>query len=317
MPNPLRSIRHLQALQRAGIDRLIDPGLRAALDAVPAVTASEPTGNEGSSKPIALMKSGPESAGNSSSTSGPRQGMPRLPAIPAPIPVAKPVVPTMPREVVYERSPTLSELGSDERTSALLVIQQEVEGCTRCESLVSNRTRTVFGAGNPRARLVMLGEAPGADEDRIGIPFVGRSGQLLDRILAACGIRREEIYILNTVKCRPPNNRAPEPEEMHACRGFLERQLQIIQPEFICCLGLVAATGLLQRKVSLGSLRGKLHAWGGSQVLVTYHPSYLLRNPPAKAWTWDDMRLLMQAMGIEIPTPPASSTSGDVQNQET
>jgi DNA polymerase len=182
----------------------------------------------------------------------------------------------------------------------LAVLQQEVAGCTRCGELASTRTQTVFGVGNPNARLCFLGEAPGADEDRLGEPFVGRAGQLLNKILQACKLRREDVYILNILKCRPPGNRNPAPDEAQNCRRFLNRQLELIQPEFICCLGAVAAQNLLDTTDSIGRLRGKVHNYRGTQVVCTYHPAYLLRNPSAKSQTWDDMKLLMCEMGAPV-----------------
>lgn len=192
--------------------------------------------------------------------------------------------------------PPLASIG--DREAALAVIQREVASCTRCDVLVRNRTQTVFGAGNTSPRLCFLGEAPGADEDRQGVPFVGRSGQLLSDIIRACTLNREDVYILNVLKCRPPGNRTPEADEVANCRGYFERQLEILRPEYICCLGLVAAQSLLERKQSLASMRKQFHEWRGCQVLVTYHPSYLLRQPSAKKDTWEDMQLLMKAMGI-------------------
>jgi DNA polymerase len=181
------------------------------------------------------------------------------------------------------------------------VIQAEVAACSQCVELAARRTQTVFGVGNPLARLCFFGEAPGADEDRLGEPFVGRAGELLNRIIQACGLRREEVYILNVLKCRPPDNRTPNTEEVANCRPFFERQLEMLQPEFICCLGLTASEALLQTGQPMGRLRGRFFTYRGSRVLCTYHPSYLLRNPPAKASVWDDMQLLMKEMGIEIP----------------
>ena len=178
----------------------------------------------------------------------------------------------------------------------LQVIEREVASCTRCPELVQNRTQTVFGVGPPRPRLCFLGEAPGADEDRQGEPFVGRSGQLLTKIIEACQWRRDDVYILNVVKCRPPGNRTPLGDEISNCRHFFERQLEALQPEFICCLGTVAAHALLETKTPVGRLRGQFHSWRSAQVLITYHPSYLLRNPAAKKDTWQDMQLLMTAM---------------------
>ena len=196
----------------------------------------------------------------------------------------------------------------DEQTAALAALAREVASCTRCTELARTRTQTVFGVGNPCARLVFCGEAPGVDEDRQGEPFVGRAGQLLTKIIQACTMKREDVYILNILKCRPPGNRNPLPAEAAACRDYLDRQLAIIQPEFVCCLGAVAAQNLLDTSASITRLRGRLHEYTsmfhnlkGIQVLCTYHPAYLLRNPAAKRPTWDDMQLLMAEMGIELP----------------
>ena len=197
---------------------------------------------------------------------------------------------------------------TDDRVAALAELEREVAACTRCEELACTRIQTVFGVGNPHARLVFVGEAPGGDEDRQGEPFVGRAGQLLTRIIQACTLKREEVYICNILRCRPPGNRNPLPAEAANCRGHLDRQLAIIQPEFICCLGSVAAQNLLDTSLSIGRLRGRFHEYsslfheGGSvKVLCTYHPAYLLRNPAAKRQVWEDMQLLMAEMGIELP----------------
>ncbi len=171
----------------------------------------------------------------------------------------------------------------------------------RCTQLAETRTQTVFGVGNITPRLVFMGEAPGADEDRQGIPFVGRAGQLLTKIIEACTLRRDDVYILNTLKCRPPENRNPEPDEVQNCRGFFERQIDLLQPEFICCLGGVAAKSLLNTDLAIGKLRKRFHDYRGIPVLCTYHPSYLLRNPDAKRDVWEDMQLLMQRLGIVLP----------------
>jgi DNA polymerase len=187
-----------------------------------------------------------------------------------------------------------------QRVAALDVLQQQVRGCTRCRELADTRTQTVFGVGNPQPRLVFLGEAPGADEDRLGEPFVGRAGQLLTKIIEACTLRREDVYILNVLKCRPPGNRTPSEDEAANCWPYLEQQLAILRPEFICCLGAVAVRRLLCVTTAVGKMRGQFFTYQGSQVLVTYHPSYLLRNPPAKKDVWDDMKLLMARMGIEL-----------------
>ena len=150
------------------------------------------------------------------------------------------------------------------------------------------------------ARLCFLGEAPGADEDRQGEPFVGRAGQLLTKIIEACTLKREDVYILNVLKCRPPGNRTPLPHEVGNCRGFLDRQLQIIRPEYICCLGALAAQTLLQTDTPISRLRGSMQEYRGIQVMCTYHPAYLLRNPSAKREVWEDMKKLMAKMGIAL-----------------
>lgn len=189
-----------------------------------------------------------------------------------------------------------------ERLPALQVVKQEVEACRLCAELARTRTQTVFGVGNPAARLCFLGEAPGADEDRKGEPFVGRAGQLLtDMIEKGMGLARADVYILNVLKCRPPGNRTPFPDEVANCRGFFERQLEIIAPEFLCCLGAVAAQNLLETTQPIGRLRGRMHHYRGIKVIATYHPAYLLRNPAAKKDTWEDLKMLMREMGMNVP----------------
>jgi uracil-DNA glycosylase len=183
------------------------------------------------------------------------------------------------------------------RDAALAAVAKDVAVCTRCAELAATRTQTVFGDGNPLARLVFCGEAPGADEDRVGKPFVGRAGQLLtDIIVKGMKMRREDVYILNILRCRPPGNRNPLPIEAANCREYLDRQLAIIQPQFICCLGAVAAQNLLGTDVPIGKLRSRVHDLHGVKVVCTYHPAYLLRNPPAKKFVWEDIQLLMAEM---------------------
>lgn len=182
----------------------------------------------------------------------------------------------------------------------LSVIENEVATCTKCPHLAETRTQTVFGTGHPNPKLCFVGEAPGHDEDKQGEPFVGRAGQLLDKILEACNLKRSEVYILNTIKCRPPNNRNPNEEELGNCWEYATRQLEVLQPDFICCLGGVAAQTVLQTKTSIGKLRGEFHEFNGMQVMVTYHPAYLLRNPAAKQMVWTDMKMLMQQMGRPV-----------------
>ena len=188
----------------------------------------------------------------------------------------------------------------EDPAATLAVVAQEVAACTRCAELADSRTQTVFGVGNPTARLVFLGEAPGADEDRQGEPFVGRAGKLLtDIIQSGMGLRREDVYILNILRCRPPGNRNPLPDEAANCREYLDRQLAIIRPEFLCCLGAVAAQNLLDTTDTIGRMRGRVLDYQGIKVVCTYHPAYLLRNPAAKKSTWEDIQLLMREMGLK------------------
>ncbi|WP_146454816.1 uracil-DNA glycosylase [Rubripirellula tenax] len=189
-------------------------------------------------------------------------------------------------------------LPAAERQTQLETWSAEVASCTKCDVLSSCRTKTVFGEGNVAPRFVFFGEAPGADEDREGRPFVGKAGQLLTKMIQACKFDRSDAYILNTVKCRPPGNRNPEPEEIANCRPFYEQQLSILRPEYIVCLGAISAQELMKTKLSVGRLRGKLHQYFDSKVLVTYHPAYLLRNPAAKKAAWDDLQLMMRDAGL-------------------
>lgn len=190
-----------------------------------------------------------------------------------------------------------------ERTDRLRVIAADVARCARCAELASSRTQTVFGSGNPTSELVFVGEGPGADEDAQGLPFVGRSGKLLtDMIEKGMGIPRDSVFICNVVRCRPPQNRNPRPDEAAACRPFLDATLDVVRPKFICCLGSIAAKNLLEVDVPIGRLRGKVHDYRGMKVVCTYHPAYLLRNPPAKKDAWADLQLLMREMGLPTPT---------------
>ncbi|MFH0997839.1 MAG: uracil-DNA glycosylase [Pseudomonadota bacterium] len=174
-------------------------------------------------------------------------------------------------------------------------IQTDIGDCRRCK-LAQHRTRIVFGEGSPSARLMFVGEAPGFDEDQQGKPFVGKAGQLLSRIIQAIDLTREQVYICNVIKCRPPGNRNPEPDEILACSPFLNRQIASIQPEFICALGTFAAQTLLKTTRPISLLRGQFHDYNGIRLLPTFHPSYLLRSPDKKREVWEDMKLLMNEM---------------------
>ncbi len=180
----------------------------------------------------------------------------------------------------------------------------QVAACTACP-LHQTRTQTVFGVGDRQAAWMVIGEAPGADEDRQGEPFVGRAGQLLNAMLLAAGLRREQVYIANILKCRPPNNRDPRPEEVQACEGFLRRQVQRVQPRLILAVGRIAAQNLLKTETPIGRLRGRVHRYGeaGTPVVVTYHPAYLLRSPGEKRKAWQDLLL---ARRVAAASPQAA-----------
>lgn len=180
----------------------------------------------------------------------------------------------------------------DERAQKLAELARLVAACRQCR-LAAGRTQTVFGIGNPRAELMFIGEAPGRDEDLAGEPFVGRAGQLLTDIIKAMKMRRHDVYIANVVKCRPPENRNPELDEMEACRPFLQQQIEIIQPRVIVTLGRYALQSTLQKPVPISSVRGQWLEHGGIKVMPTFHPAYLLRNPAAKKDVWNDMKKVM------------------------
>ncbi|RLA80015.1 MAG: uracil-DNA glycosylase [Deltaproteobacteria bacterium] len=171
-------------------------------------------------------------------------------------------------------------------------LAEEVRRC-RCCPLHQTRKNPVPGEGNPRALLVFVGEAPGADEDLQGRPFVGRAGELLTRIIKAMGLERQQVYITNILKCRPPQNRNPRPDEIRACIPFLWRQLEIIRPKLICALGTFAAQTLLETREKITRLRGRFHPWRGALLMPTYHPAFLLRNPQYKRDVWEDMKMVM------------------------
>ena len=201
---------------------------------------------------------------------------------------------------VVGRSPSLFEAAERIEGDSLERIHGELDGCTRCK-LHRRRTNIVFGVGNPRAELVFVGEGPGHDEDLQGIPFVGRAGQLLNQMITAMGLSRDDVYIANVVKCRPPENRTPEKDEISTCLPFLFRQLSNINPKVIVCLGSVAAQALLNTNKSISHFRGQWLDFRGTKLMATYHPAYLLRNPHAKPEVWADLKKVMAFLGL---TPP-------------
>jgi uracil-DNA glycosylase len=188
-----------------------------------------------------------------------------------------------------------------QRAAALAAIQKDIGDCTRCPLAYAGRHTIVFGDGDPNARLMFVGEGPGADEDAQGLPFVGKSGQLLNNMIQAMGLKREQVYIANIVKCRPPANRAPEPAEANTCTQFLVRQMDVVQPQIVVALGATAAMYLLGVRQSLASLRGRFHMVRGTKVAITYHPAFLLRDPRQKAEAWKDLQMVMAEMGLKPP----------------
>ncbi len=181
----------------------------------------------------------------------------------------------------------------------LLAIREELGECTRCK-LAGGRTKFVFGVGDPGAELMFVGEGPGADEDRQGEPFVGRAGQLLTRMIEAMGYRREQVYIANVVKCRPPGNRNPEPDEIDACEPFLRRQIAAVRPKVVVALGKIAVQALLRETAPISRLRGRWFVYEGVKLMPTFHPAYLLRSPDEKKKAWEDLQLVMKELGKPV-----------------
>jgi len=191
----------------------------------------------------------------------------------------------------------------EDKPAALKLIRQDIGDCTRCR-LHKGRTNLVFGVGNVNAELMFVGEGPGADEDAQGEPFVGRAGQLLNNMISAMGLKRQDVYIANVVKCRPPGNRTPEKDECDTCSPFLMRQIDVIRPKVIVALGAVAAKNLLAVNDSMANLRGRWYDFRESRLLVTYHPAYLLRDPRQKKETWKDLQMVMKYLGLKPPAKP-------------
>ena len=185
---------------------------------------------------------------------------------------------------------------SKNAAEALVAIREDIGDCTRCKLHALGRTQVVFGVGNPDADLMFVGEAPGADEDEQGIPFIGRAGQLLTRIIEAINLRRDDVYIANIIKCRPPQNRNPEPDEVASCEPFLFHQIDVIKPKVIVALGKYAAQTLLRRETPISRLRGQVFDYRGAKLVPTFHPAYLLRNPSSKREVWEDMKLVKRLL---------------------
>jgi len=205
------------------------------------------------------------------------------------------------QEVTAESAPKAqarakSKMAPEDKGRALEKLRDRMGDCNLCK-LHKGRTKLVFGTGNPKAEIMFIGEGPGRDEDAQGIPFVGRAGQLLTKIIEAMGYSRDEVYIANIVKCRPPDNRNPEPDEVESCIDFLIEQVEIIQPKVIVCLGSVAVRNLLGQELKITKVRGNFLDWRGTPVMPTYHPAFLLRNPNMKKPLWEDMKKVMKFLG--------------------
>ena len=223
------------------------------------------------------------------------------------------VVPAVAEENIFEIVAPKPEYGVADPVAALKLIREDLGDCTRCKLHQEGRKQIVFGVGNPRAELMFVGEGPGADEDAQGEPFVGRAGQLLNNMIKAMGLRREDVYIANIVKCRPPGNRTPERDECETCSPFLMRQIAVIKPKAIVALGAVAAKNLLAINAPMSELRGRFYdfkpagvrggdpSWPGARLAVTYHPAFLLRDPRQKGEAWKDLQMVMKYLGIEPP----------------
>ena len=210
-----------------------------------------------------------------------------------------------PRKPIIQPPASAARVAAEDRLSALQIVREDIGECTRC-ALHKGRNKIVFADGDPNARLMFVGEGPGADEDAQGLPFVGRAGQLLNNMIGAMGLKREQVYIANVVKCRPPQNRTPEPDEANTCSPFLFRQIDIVRPEVIVALGATAATYLLGQRQPLAGLRGRVHSFRGTKLIVTYHPAFLLRDPRQKKEAWADLQIAMRELGLK---PPSKSES--------
>jgi DNA polymerase len=227
------------------------------------------------------------------------------------------VLPTIADDNIFEIATPKAEYGVADPVAALKLIREDLGDCTRCKLHQQGRKQIVFGVGNPRAELMFVGEGPGADEDAQGEPFVGRAGQLLNNMIKAMGLRREDVYIANVVKCRPPGNRTPERDECETCSPFLTRQIAVIKPKVVVALGAVSAKNLLAINASMSELRGRWYdfkpagirsddpSWPGARLAVTYHPAFLLRDPRQKGEAWKDLQMVMKYLGIEPPRKAA------------
>jgi DNA polymerase len=214
-------------------------------------------------------------------------------------------VPVVPEDDLFEVANQKPESGVADPVQALRLIREDLGECTRCRLHKQGRKQIVFGVGNPKAELMFIGEAPGADEDQQGEPFVGRAGKLLNNMIKAMGLQREDVYIANIIKCRPPGNRTPERDECETCSPFLMRQIAVIKPKVIVALGAVAAKTLLAINAPMSEFRGRWFDFRSTKLAVTYHPAFLLRDPRQKKETWKDLQMVMKELGMAIPAKGA------------
>jgi len=306
----VRALRQrLESLGRAGLDGIPAPPRRAVSNDQP-IRHGEPAMRQ-----FEAVAEQPAPRSVLSDEQHARSRLPQPVSPPGALPAAQPAFSLTPRDRSAGASPMpavaslfgaadfeIAPVPACDRPAMLDALAADVAVCRKCPHLADTRTQTVFGTGSPATRLMFVGEAPGADEDRLGQPFVGRAGQLLnDMITKGMGLSRDQVYIANILKCRPPENRAPTVEESANCLGYLEQQIAIIRPEFLCLLGRVAVQALLNTTLSMSKLRGKWHRYRGIPTMVTYHPAYLLRKPEFKRETWEDLQMLMREMGLKVP----------------
>ena len=321
--NPQRILRQkLEDLQRAGVTQVprelaeLVSTLSAQLTPAPVsqkttVVSSPVSSAVISVAPVATPAQAAVATPVTAPQSPPTEHQPATRSEPATTPASAPIerkflsssVGDLPKEFSASMTDTprpCSNLSRDDRVAGLSKLAAQVAACARCQELADTRTQTVFGVGNPEADIMYIGEAPGADEDREGEPFIGRAGKLLDQITEASKLTREEIYICNILQCRPPGNRNPTPDEAGNCREYLDAQIDFVNPKYIVCWGSVAAHNLLDTKVAIGKMRGKFFDYKGIKVLCTYHPSYVRRSPGAKVHVWDDMKFFRADMGVKL-----------------
>lgn len=282
------------------VQQLAESASASSVPEAPVEVAKKPTPKPAPvrEKPASSPRPSTGTSGTGGGMFGPRKRTSDSQNISASNPVSQTPQSSSPMPVVPPNT-SACKLKKAERQQELDSLAQLVSQCSRCQELAAERTQTVFGVGNPKSTVMFIGEAPGADEDKQGEPFVGRAGKLLTKIIEACGWKREQLYICNILRCRPPGNRNPSPEEAQNCREYLDGQIKLVDPKYIVCWGTIAAQNLLGEQQPIGRMRGKFYEFGRAKVLCTYHPSYLLRNPSAKKHVWEDLKILLREMDID------------------